>query len=63
MDTSSIRFSPGTLERLRRLAHLKSLETGRTVTWNALVRDLVEKDLLAKGEADLQSPPRTGLAT
>jgi predicted DNA-binding protein len=46
---TSIRFSPGTLERLKTLAHLRSLETGKTVTWNALVRDCVEKHLLGEG--------------
>jgi predicted DNA-binding protein len=45
---TSIRFSPGTLERLKTLAHLRSLETGRTVTWNALVRECVEKHLLGE---------------
>jgi predicted DNA-binding protein len=48
---TSIRFSPGTLERLKYLAHLRSLETGRTVTWNGLVRDVVEKQLL---DGDMQ---------
>jgi hypothetical protein len=43
---TSIRLSPGTLERLRRLAHLRSIETGENVTWNAVVRDCVEKHLL-----------------
>lgn len=43
---TSIRFSPGTLDRLRAKAHLLSLDTGRTVTWNALVRECVEKHLL-----------------
>jgi hypothetical protein len=43
---TSIRFSPGTLDRLKHLAHLRSLESGRQVTWNALVRDCVEKHLL-----------------
>jgi hypothetical protein len=43
---SSIRFSPGTLEQLRLMAHLRSIETGKTVTWNALVRDCVERYLL-----------------
>jgi hypothetical protein len=50
MDTSSIRFSPGTLDRLRVLAHLRSLEAGREVSWNELVRECVEKHLLG-GEA------------
>ena len=45
---TSIRFSPGTLERLKTLAHLRSLETGKTVTWNALVRECVEKHLLGE---------------
>jgi hypothetical protein len=45
---TSIRFSPGTLEQLKYLAHLRSLETGRTVTWNGLVRDLVERHLLTR---------------
>jgi hypothetical protein len=43
---TSIRFSPGTLDKLKFKAHLLSLETGRTITWNALVRDCVEKHLL-----------------
>jgi hypothetical protein len=28
------------------MAHLLSLQTGRTVTWNALVRECVERHLL-----------------
>jgi hypothetical protein len=47
---TSIRFSPGTLDRLRYIAHIRSLETGKTVTWNGLVRDLVEKHLLGEGK-------------
>jgi hypothetical protein len=47
---TSIRFSPGTLQRLKDIAHLRSLETGKTVTWNGLVRDLVEKHLLGEGK-------------
>jgi hypothetical protein len=43
---TSVRFSPGTLDRLKTLAHLRSLETRRTVTWNGLVRDCVERHLL-----------------
>jgi hypothetical protein len=43
---TSIRFSPGTLEKLKVIAHLRSLETGRTVTWNGLVRECVERHLL-----------------
>ena len=39
---TSIRFSAGTLERLKDIAHVRSLETGRTVTWNGLVREVVE---------------------
>jgi hypothetical protein len=43
---TSIRLSPGTLERLRLKAHLMSIESGTTVTWNALVRSCVERHLL-----------------
>ena len=43
---TSIRLSPGTLERLRLKAHLMSIESGKTVTWNALVRSCVETHLL-----------------
>src|SRR5262249_41004311 len=43
---TSVRFSPGTLERLRLMAHLKSIESGKTVTGNALVGECVEKHLL-----------------
>jgi hypothetical protein len=43
---TSIRFSPGTLDRLKFLAHVRSLESGKTVTWNGLVRECVEKHLL-----------------
>jgi hypothetical protein len=43
---TSVRFSPGTLERLKLMAHLRSIASGRTVTWNALVRDCVEQHLL-----------------
>jgi hypothetical protein len=46
METTSIRFSKGTLPRLKTFAHLKSLESGRTVTWNSLVRELVEAHFL-----------------
>lgn len=46
MDTSSIRFSPGTLEQLRFMAHIRSLEAGKQISWNELVRDVVEKQLL-----------------
>jgi hypothetical protein len=45
---TSVRFSPGTLERLRLLAHLRSINTGKQVTWNALVRDCVERHLLGE---------------
>jgi hypothetical protein len=48
---TSIRFSPGTLDRLKYLAHLRSLETGQTVTWNGLVRDCVERHLLGGEKA------------
>jgi hypothetical protein len=43
---TSVRFSPGTLEQLKLMAHLRSIESGRTVTWNALVRDCVERHLV-----------------
>jgi hypothetical protein len=48
---TSVRFSPGTLDRLKTLAHLRSLETRRTVTWNGLVRDCVERHLLSEEAA------------
>lgn len=43
---TSIRFSPGTMEKLRMLAHLRSLETGKQVSWNQLVRECVETHLV-----------------
>jgi hypothetical protein len=46
MTTSSIRFAEGTLDKLRILAHVRSLETGIHVSWNELVRECVEKHLL-----------------
>ena len=49
---TSIRFSPHTLERLKTIAHLRSLESGKTVTWNGLVRDLVESHLLGDAPRD-----------
>lgn len=45
---TSIRFDAGTLEELKRIAHVRSLETSKTVTWNALVRECVEKHLLGE---------------
>jgi hypothetical protein len=57
METTSIRFSKGTLPRLKVLAHLKSLETGKTVSWNSLVRELVESYLLG---GENRRPIRTG---
>ena len=59
---TTIRFSAGTLEKLRFLAHVRSLEAGRTVTWNALVRDLVETHLLgglSRHDAQLYLSRRT----
>jgi hypothetical protein len=43
---TSVRFSRGTLGQLKLLAHLRSIESGTTVTWNGLVRECVEKHLL-----------------
>jgi hypothetical protein len=43
---TSVRFSPGTMARLRTLAHLRSIELGKTISWNKMVRDVVEKHLL-----------------
>ena len=44
---TSIRFSPGTLERWKYLAHIRSLESGKAVTWNQMVRECVDRHLLA----------------
>jgi hypothetical protein len=46
---TSVRFSAGTLERLKLMAHRMSIESGRTITWNALVRECVERHLLGGG--------------
>jgi hypothetical protein len=50
MQTTSIRFRKGTLQRLQVLAHLRSLETGRNVSWNEMVRELVEHHFLGEKE-------------
>ena len=56
LETTSIRFSKGTLPRLKVLAHLKSLETGQTVTWNALGRELVENHFLGGEQGRTRRP-------
>jgi len=57
---TSIRLSRGTLERLRLLAHLRSIETGENVTWNGLVRECVERYLLADGQNSLDESTDVG---
>jgi hypothetical protein len=54
---TSIRFSPGTLDQLKALAHLRSLREGKTITWNAMVRDLVEGHLLGGEPGSPQGYP------
>jgi hypothetical protein len=54
---TSIRFSPGTMEQLKRIAHLRSLETGKTVTWNEIVRELVERHLLGVADGPGREQP------
>lgn len=58
---TSIRFSPGTLDRLKYLAHIRSLESGKTTTWNQMVRECVEKHLLG-GEPGAREVPQGALA-
>src|SRR5947207_1667909 len=50
LEETTIRFAPETLKRLRTIAHLRSLESGKTVTWNGMVRQLVEAHLQTQAE-------------
>ena len=52
---TAIRFSPDTVHRLKMLAHRRSLEQGRDLTWAALVRQAVDALLAQADDHD----PRT----
>jgi hypothetical protein len=47
MEVTSMRWPTGTKKKLMRLAHMESLRTSCQVTWSQLVRQTVEKHLLA----------------
>jgi predicted DNA-binding protein len=57
-EVASFRVPEGTLSRLRMLAHRRSLEQGRDVTWSELVREVVEKNLLDQESGTLEPTPR-----
>ena len=41
-EVATIRFEQGTLQQLRRLAHIRSLERNVEVSWASIVREAVE---------------------
>jgi hypothetical protein len=47
---TSIRIDPDTLRQLKRLAHRKSLESDREVSWATMVRQAIEVLLTEKQE-------------
>ena len=49
MRPTSFLFAVETLDELRRLAHLDSLDTGRQVTPSSIVRELVEAYVRDRG--------------
>jgi hypothetical protein len=51
MEVVPARMPVEVLERLRLLAHLRSLALGRTVTVSTLVRQMVEQHLRTHAEA------------
>jgi hypothetical protein len=52
MEITSIRLKPGTVARLKAVAHKESLR-GRETTWASLVRGVIEKHILADEEPDI----------
>jgi hypothetical protein len=46
MEGTSLRLRKGTLAKLRTLACLETLRTGRPVSWAELVRNVIETSLL-----------------
>jgi hypothetical protein len=52
MAVTSIRLPADTLAHLRRLAHLESLDLGRSITWACMVRELVDRHLRDRAEAE-----------
>jgi hypothetical protein len=55
-EVASFRVPLGTVAKLRRLAHQRSLEEGRDITWSGIVRNLIV-DLLREDEGIKETAP------
>jgi hypothetical protein len=47
-EIASFRVKPGTVARLKMIAHRLSLGSGKDVTWSSILREVLEQNLLVK---------------